>query len=562
MCGIVGFSSKSTLNPDKILYLMYQNSIERGRHSTGFYTPLTGVKKDAKVPEDFFCENPIPITNTFIGHVRQATVGAKTKKNAHPFEYENIVGVHNGTLDNMYQMLRDRKVVNTGIDVDSQAIYKLLDEDSCEIKPTWDTLSEFDGAAALLFQDKRYPKSIYAYRNNDRTLYYGFIDKSMYISSIGKSLEIIGCKQISLFDALHLYRIEEGQIKSRIYHKEYVKPKVIQYHKKTEHTSREEIFRQLNQSGYHDTSDQHCSVVETKEKEAIRLANLSKSGSISNIELVGKWLQVFMLNLKTYYKTDIILTEGDWYFIRGIETGNNYDVIIKDDMFQEVVVPKWIFNMNYLNFEDWVVTTNIICDKNDDKKVIFSEDVILEIYDSAIIILDGKPHIEIHDPINDRNKMLPTRVLRPATKEEIETHCKKLKEESKNKDESPFINSNVPEVDKADAGIFEFWKGIIPDNHNSQDIDEAVVLEEENNTLGDLIPEEVYVFALSMLVEKVVNIQEILDTTNHKELVEQVDELGELLEELHDIGKLEQFFKEEEEEQKEREKSLVDVEIK
>lgn len=37
--------------------------------------------------------------NFFLGHVRHATKGKISEKNAHPFEKENIVGMHNGTLD-------------------------------------------------------------------------------------------------------------------------------------------------------------------------------------------------------------------------------------------------------------------------------------------------------------------------------------------------------------------------------------------------------------------------------------------------------------------------------
>src|SRR5690606_21890089 len=57
----------------------------------------------------------------FIGHCRAATKGSVSVANAHPFAFENVVGVHNGTLKSSFKN-------STLYDTDSEAIYKGLND--------------------------------------------------------------------------------------------------------------------------------------------------------------------------------------------------------------------------------------------------------------------------------------------------------------------------------------------------------------------------------------------------------------------------------------------------
>ena len=76
-----------------------------------------------------------------IGHNRAATVGKVTAENAHPFNYGNIWGAHNGSLTNWYGLEGYHE-----LDVDSKAIFNTIDKKG--IDHTW---KSFLGAAALSY---------------------------------------------------------------------------------------------------------------------------------------------------------------------------------------------------------------------------------------------------------------------------------------------------------------------------------------------------------------------------------------------------------------------------
>jgi glucosamine 6-phosphate synthetase-like amidotransferase/phosphosugar isomerase protein len=111
MCGIYGWikpkaSMTTDLNLAKLTIDGLLKTQDRGEDATGFYSPSLGIVKDA-VPAEEFVDDKVPasIANErfFIGHCRQAsTKYDKTNKNsplnAQPFESNNFVLVHNGTI--------------------------------------------------------------------------------------------------------------------------------------------------------------------------------------------------------------------------------------------------------------------------------------------------------------------------------------------------------------------------------------------------------------------------------------------------------------------------------
>ncbi len=221
-CGIVGFSGKTSFDMEKIKLLMVWNSHKRGSDSTGIYSPKNGLKKDIKEASDFLIETPIEEDTLLIAHVRAKTVGANIVKNAHPFMEENVVLCHNGTLKNHYGLLRKHDLSFQKHDVDSHIMCSIMAKDK-----DFKVLSEIDGAAAVLIHDTNNPSILYAYRNSERPLYKGSIDGNMYISSIEKSLEFIGCKNIKEFKENYLYTIVDGLIQGsprKIVNKPYVPP--------------------------------------------------------------------------------------------------------------------------------------------------------------------------------------------------------------------------------------------------------------------------------------------------------------------------------------------------
>lgn len=102
-------------------------------------------------------------TKALIGHCRAKTVGLNTNKNAHPFDFDKVIGVHNGTLKGHYQHEGWAK-----IDVDSELLYYHIDKVGIEeALPTFDA----DGAWALVFWNKE-DNTINFIRNKERPLWF------------------------------------------------------------------------------------------------------------------------------------------------------------------------------------------------------------------------------------------------------------------------------------------------------------------------------------------------------------------------------------------------------
>ena len=211
-CGIIGFSgpSKSKFDLNKLKVLFYINSLERGRDSVGYFTPANGIKKIDKEykhvveAKDNIIDN-ITKDNVLIGHVRAKTSGVNNLKNAHPWEYKNIIGLHNGTLKNFSYsegtLAKRYDISITDWDVDSQVLIQALDKnfENFNGETLLPALEEYEGAAALLLYHKE-RGTIFACHDKERPLFYGYVGKSMYISSIEHNLDIIGSNDVKAFD--------------------------------------------------------------------------------------------------------------------------------------------------------------------------------------------------------------------------------------------------------------------------------------------------------------------------------------------------------------------------
>lgn len=152
MCGITGVFGESSIAADEMSETMLQLCVLRGPHSTGlaFANPQgVAIHKDVVLPQLLLGRPEVQAcyrkTNNFLilGHNRFATRGKVTQPNAHPFQHENILLAHNGTLVSQWDLPDGSK-----FDTDSEAITHAIAVDG--IKKTWPKLN---GPTVLVYYD-------------------------------------------------------------------------------------------------------------------------------------------------------------------------------------------------------------------------------------------------------------------------------------------------------------------------------------------------------------------------------------------------------------------------
>ena len=172
MCGLVGVAGAITYACDKAYKDLLIIDSLRGSHSTGsLFVHATKGTSVVKVGGDPFeiMNNKLfergvgKLNNVMMGHNRYATKGAVNKTNAHPFEFDNIIGAHNGTLTTQYK-LDDY----TDFDVDSENLYYHMDKHGVE-----ETTDKLGGAYALTWYNKA-EGTLNFLRNTQRPLHYTF----------------------------------------------------------------------------------------------------------------------------------------------------------------------------------------------------------------------------------------------------------------------------------------------------------------------------------------------------------------------------------------------------
>lgn len=180
MCGIVGVAGAINQKQELILKQLLIVDSLRGTDSTGIATVNKGngtvkVAKQLGDPYNLFSDKRFDsamggVHKAIIGHNRWATVGGVTRASAHPFEFDTLVGVHNGTLTNKHA-LKDQ----LHFKVDSENLFYQIEEDGLH-----DTMKIVRGAWTLVWWDK-ISHTMNFLRNKERPL-------SMVVSKDGKGL--------------------------------------------------------------------------------------------------------------------------------------------------------------------------------------------------------------------------------------------------------------------------------------------------------------------------------------------------------------------------------------
>lgn len=176
MCGIVAIIQKNWDKPlgyigQKVFkQMLYANAL-RGTDGTGYFyynnkaskviyqkLPVPSWEALPKMQE---LNNLMSEGRWIVGHNRKATAGLNTEANTHPFIDNFITLVHNGTLNNRWELEKDVGVE----DVDSKLIPKLMNKHGNK-----QALEVLRGAYALVWYDDE-KKRIFFARNEERPLF-------------------------------------------------------------------------------------------------------------------------------------------------------------------------------------------------------------------------------------------------------------------------------------------------------------------------------------------------------------------------------------------------------
>ena len=230
MCGIVGAAGWLGREEEKAVKDMLVMDTLRGEHSTGI--AVLSPKKEAHVVEvvklavnaiDFLKWGPartaLTYTNSMvIGHNRYATKGAVNNVNAHPFDFDNVVGVHNGTL-----LTRNGLTDTNLFEVDSENLYYNLDKSSLgELYP------KLDGAIALSYFDKR-DGTLNLIRNEKRPLLYTYSEDRKTLFWASEAWMLAGALTRNSIKYTEIIRCEEHTHYSFVVPKAFTKAAAVPF---------------------------------------------------------------------------------------------------------------------------------------------------------------------------------------------------------------------------------------------------------------------------------------------------------------------------------------------
>lgn len=223
MCGIFGALSWSLNGQEKdIVKELGIASVLRGHHSTGLIS-IHEHKRRFSVIHNKMVTTPFTFVRhpnnavlfegpnkksvaALIGHNRFATVGAVERKNAHPFSFGKIIGVHNGTVNHKWGNEKH-------FETDSEALYDTLNREG--LKAVVDGIGRSTYSAYALAYFDREEQTINLIRNDQRPLCFMNAGGVVFFASEAKMLDWVVSRNlrngdITILKPYHHYQWRVG----------------------------------------------------------------------------------------------------------------------------------------------------------------------------------------------------------------------------------------------------------------------------------------------------------------------------------------------------------------
>lgn len=167
MCGIAGVQLRNgqEMNPDWLVELGL-SMMSRGRDATGvalWNGKTIRIVKSACDAKTFFKHRRgIGSSSTMaLIHTRAATHGkTSVSANNHPIEVGDLVGIHNGIIDNHNELFRSHPTWKRRGEVDSEAIFQAINDYGLE------GLEKVSGSMAVAWLDAAFPGSMFLARGD------------------------------------------------------------------------------------------------------------------------------------------------------------------------------------------------------------------------------------------------------------------------------------------------------------------------------------------------------------------------------------------------------------
>jgi hypothetical protein len=189
MCGIAGISfvpesgGGNTTGISVFKDLLEENT-QRGKHATGL---VYVTDKNFEIMKGHatgnIVRNFVHISTEecgIIGHLRFATIGDKNDyENMHPFETDEFIGVHNGSIFN-YKYIIDAFGLTPKSECDSEVVYRLFDAQGIQ------AAKHLYGTYMLVFVEKKNPGVIKVLTNGSKPLIGVQHDKFFAFGSIAE----------------------------------------------------------------------------------------------------------------------------------------------------------------------------------------------------------------------------------------------------------------------------------------------------------------------------------------------------------------------------------------